>query len=72
MDKNNFWVKKNSGQKFVGQKIVGQKKVLFEKNFRQKKMRVGLTQRGGCMTPPTPTQIIVGLKLCWVVVSCVR
>ena len=67
-----FWVKKN----LVGKHTLVEK-MFGKKNFRVKKIRlqfffclkkqVGLTQWGGYM-PPLP-QKIVGLKLCWIVVS---
>ena len=57
-----FWAKKNLGSKNIfGQKDLGLKFFLSKKN------QEGLTEGGGYMTPP---QKIVGLKFCWVVLSC--
>ena len=75
-----FWIKKIESKifwviKILGQKIFWVKNFWDEKNFGQKdldpkffclKKQVGLTQGGGYMNPP---QKIVGLKLCWIVVS---
>ena len=58
-----IWVKKSLGKQILGQEHFWQK--MF---FSKKKIRVGLTQWGGCITPP-PSPKIVGLKLRWVVVS---
>ena len=68
--KKMFWSENFFGQKFWVKKTFqvthfGQKNMFF---FGQKN-QVGLTQGGGYMTPP---QKIVGLKLCWVVVSFAR
>ena len=68
--KNKFGVKKNLGQKNSSQKYFGSRRIVSANFFCPKKIRVGLTQGGGCMTPPQKK--IVGLKLCWVVVSFVR
>ena len=57
---------------FLGSKKIFGQKDLGLKISLSKKIQVGLTQGGGFMTPPHPTQKIVGLKLCWVVVSLVR
>ena len=56
----NIWTKKNFGQKDLGQKI-----------FLSKKKSGRVNPRGRRLDPH-PTQKIVGLKLCWVVVSFVR
>ena len=67
----NFPVKKISGQKnFCVKKILGQ---IFFWSYRfgfeifLSKKKVGLTQGEGYMIP---TQKILGLKFCWVVLSC--
>ena len=69
MGKKKCWVIKIFGQKiFLVKKFWDKKngqKGLDPKFFCLKK-QVGLTQGGGYMTPP---QKIVGLKLCWIVVS---
>ena len=70
MDQNIFgqkkiWVKKILGKKNIGSKNFGMKKMLDPKKFCLKK-QVGLTQGGGYMPPPPK---MVGLKLCWIVVS---
>ena len=73
---NFFWVKNEFGVKWnLGQKKFESKKNWVKKNcigkfFCPKKIQVGLTQGGGCMTPPPLKK--VGLKLCVVVVSFVR
>ena len=69
-------VKKFLDQKYLGPKKFGVKKYFWNKknfgqidldpNFFCLKKHIGLTQGGGYMTPP---QKIVGLKLCWIVVS---
>ena len=76
-----FWVKINFGPKKIsGQKKFQVKKILVQnliwvkkmvkkiwiRNFFCLKKQVGLNQGGGYMTPP---QKIVGLKLCFIVVS---
>ena len=72
------------GQKTFGTKdFLGQKKFSVKKNFWSKRFLVKkilsknnasrVNPRGRMYDPPsTPTQKIVGLKLCWVVVSFVR
>ena len=72
-----LWVKKFLGHKNYGSKIFWvknfcAKKILVKKDldpnfFLSKNNQVGLTQGGGYMTPPP--QKVVGLKLCWIVVS---
>ena len=68
----NFWVKKIFGSKknfgskiFLGKQIFWLKKCWVKKIRSEKLGRVNL--RGRIYDPPP--QIIVGLKLCWVVVS---
>ena len=56
--------------KKIGVKLCTVNKICVRKLFG-KKDQVGLSQREDCMPPP-PTQKIVGLNLCWVVVSFVR
>ena len=69
---NNFWVKKNFRvnkkfwvKNFLGKQIFWLKKCWVKKIRSEKLGRVNL--RGRIYDPPP--QIIVGLKLCWVVVS---
>ena len=59
-----FWVKKHFGSKKFLVKNYGQKDL--DPIFFVLKKQVGLTQGGGYMTPP---QKILGLTLCWIVVS---
>ena len=62
----NFGSKNILGQKFWDKKKFGSKRFGSEIVLFKRKKQVGLTQGGGYMTPP---QKIVGLKLCWIVVS---
>ena len=66
LGQKNFWVKKSFGQKKFGQKDLDLEISL------SKKMQVGLIQGGGFLTPPHPTQKIVGLRLYQVVVNFFR
>ena len=62
-----FWVKKFSVKKNFWSKRFLVKKILSKNNASR------VNPRGRMYDPPsTPTQKIVGLKLCWVVVSFVR
>ena len=75
--KQNFWSKKVLVKKnFAHKKILFKKIFWLKKKFGQKCIRflskknwVGLTLGRGFMTPP---QKIVGLKLCGIVVSCLK
>ena len=72
LSQKNFRVKNFSGQNIGGSNNFGGKKSLVKKIwvrkiFVTKNIRIGLT-----LHDPTPTQKIVGFKLCWVVVSFVR
>ena len=59
----NFLVKKNLASKnFLGQKELGPKNFLSKKTGR-------VNPRGRIYDSP-PTQKIIGLKFCWVVLSC--
>ena len=71
--KNIFGSKNVFGQRiFWVKKIFGQKKFLVKK-ILSKNNASRVNPRGRMYDPPsTPTQKIVGLKLCWVVVSFVR
>ena len=64
-----IWLKKILGQKFLGLKRFWSKRFGSEFFFWFKRNQVGLTQDGGYMTHDPPPQKIVGLKLCWIVVS---
>ena len=77
LGQKNFWIKNFFvSQKYFGSKKFWVKKILAKKIwskrfgseiFLLKKKRVGLTQGVGYIPPPHPE--IVGLKLCWIVVS---
>ena len=70
-----FWVKKILGQKFLGHKDFGSNNILGQKNLVKKIwVRFFLSQKTGRVNPRgriygPPPQKIVGLKLCWVVLS---
>ena len=71
MDQNIFgqkkiWVKKILGKKNIGSKNFGMKKMLDPKKFCLKK--TGRVNPGGRIYAPPPPKM-VGLKLCWIVVS---
>ena len=74
MDQKINWVKRNFWSKnFLGsKKISGQKffwgSIDLGPIFFVLKKQVGLHQWGGCMPPPP--RKIVGLKFCWVVLTC--
>ena len=76
VQKINFWVKNTFGSKnFWVTKIFWVKKILVKKFWSKNifiKKNAGRVNPTGRTHAPPPTQIIVGLKLCWVVVSCVR
>ena len=58
----NFLIKKNlASKKILGQKELGRKKILSKKTGR-------VNPRGRIYD--SPPQKIVGLKFCWVVLSC--
>ena len=58
----NFWV-----EKFLGHKNFWDKKMLDPKFFSFEKKTGRVNPRGRIYAPPPPK--IVGLKLCWIVVS---
>ena len=68
LGRKNFWVKnflvkkKLASKIFLGQKELGPKKFLSKKTGR-------VNPRGRIYDSPPP-QKIVGLKFCWVVLSC--
>ena len=69
-----FWVKKIfQVEKFLVKKELASKKFGVKKSWVRKfvclKKQVGLAKGGGYMTPP-PQKIVVGLKFCWVILSC--
>ena len=62
-----FWVKKYLGKNIWAKKILV--KIIWVRIFFcLKQTQVGLTQGGGCMTPPPKK--IVGSKFCRVIISC--
>ena len=79
MPKKIFGSKKFLGQKKFVSKIFWLKKIWHQKNFWVEKSWVRkfflskkpgrVKPRGGYITPP-PQKKIVGLKFCWVVLSC--
>ena len=67
MGKKIIWVKKILGKKNIGSKNFGMKKMLDPKKFCLKK--TGRVNPRWRIYYPPPRKKIVGLKLCWIVVS---